>query len=417
MTEPSPSVDPTSNGPNPTRPGQDGDPTAVRPGWTGRVLFLLQLVASLAIVGGALVYLLFFHAPAGERVEATDTTARSLVRAVDVLGPSQLRIDMSSSLGRQLTVGRVSRDEITAPLLRVSGTVAASLRPAGPDGDDEWQFNEPEALEAFTDWQIARVDAQFFEEQIERMKQLNETRMRSQKQILDRLRRLVDAGTDTLADLQIAEAEYLQTEIEGRQDIHEAESDFRRARQEVAVAARQLQLMGLDVDMVLEATADVDVVVAEVPEDYIARVRIGQECRARFFGFPREIFPGVVRRVSPTLSIERRALRVLFFVDDPDDKLRPGMFADIGLGTEARQATLVPAEAVIHVGKDDFVFTREPDDTDTWRLVEVEIGDTRAGVIEVLEGLQPEAEIITAGAILLKPVAASMVRDATRGDR
>lgn len=406
---------------DPTAASAPGAPATAERGIGSRLFFLLQFFGSIAVVGAALVYLMFFHGRAAEPLDIGADGPAALPRSVEQVGPSHIRVDPASSLGQKLVVGVVQRDRITTALLRVTGTVAASLRPVGPNDTDQWQFNDPAALEAFYDWRRAQVDVQFAEEQTQRMAQLNETRLESQQRIVDRLRRLVDAGTDTVADLQLAEAEYLQTEIEGRQAIHEAESDLRRASQEVAVSARQLQLMGLDVEMLEQALADVDIVVAEVPEDYLARVRIGQQSEARFLGFPRQLFPGVVQRISPTLSLERRALRVLFFVDDPDDKLRPGMFADIGLGTDPRDATLVPAEAVIHVGKNDFVFARTPQDAaqdaQLWQLVPVEVGDTREGLLEVLAGVEPGTEIIAQGAILLKPLAASIVREATRGER
>jgi len=404
----------------PTAETAPHEPAAAEQGIGSRLFFMLQFFGSIAVVGAALVYLMFFHGHAAEPLDIDADGPAALPRAVEQVGPRHIRVDPASSLGQKLVVGVVQRDRIATALLRVTGTVAASLRPVGPNDTDQWQFNDPAALEAFYDWRRAQVDVQFAQEQTQRMVQLNETRLESQQRIVERLRRLVDAGTDTVADLQLAEAEYLQTEIEGRQAIHEAESDLRRASQEVAVAARQLQLMGLDVEMLEQALADVDIVVAEVPEDYLARVRIGQQSEARFLGFPRQLFPGVVQRISPTLSLERRALRVLFFVDDPDDKLRPGMFADIGLGTDPRDATLVPAEAVIHVGKNDFVFARTPQDAaqdaQLWQLVPVEVGDTREGLLEVLAGVEPGTEIIVQGAILLKPLAASIVREATRGE-
>lgn len=398
----------TAENPEPPPTGRD---TARR---SERLWFAAQFAASLAVVAVVLALLLFGGGAAEGEVDLAPASA--LFRSVEPLPPDRMRVERDSTLGRKLVVGRSEISRIETPSLRVTGTVAASLRPVGPEMTDQWQFNEPEALESFYDWRRAKVDVQFSEEQTRRMEQLNETRMASQTQIVERLRRLVEAGTDTLADLQLAEAEYLQTEIEGRADIHEAESDLRRARQEMAVAARQLQLMGLDVEMLEEASSDVDIVVGEVPEDYIARVRVGQQCVARFLGLPRKAFPGMVQRVSPTLSLERRALRVLFFVDDPDDELRPGMFADIGLGTEPRDAVLVPAAAVIHVGRDDFVLGKVAGEPQVWRLIPVEVADTREGMIEILRGIEPGEEIIVENAILLKPVAAAMVREATRGN-
>lgn len=393
--------------------GPAEQPSGDSSGW----LFRLQLAASLGLTLAVAAYLIFSPAGDGHSSESLESGVASLPRAVRQVDAAVLWVDPTSRLGAQLRVGRVGRAEIETPLVRVTGTVAASLRPVEPDLAEQWQFNEPEALEAYFNHRLATVDAQFAEEQIQRVEQLNTTRLRSQQQILDRLRRLVEAGTDTLADLQVAEAEYLQAEIEGRQAIHEATSDYRRARQALAVSSRQLQLVGLDVEMLQQASADVDIVVAEVPEDYLSLVRLGQQCQAVFLGFPREVFPGVVQRISPTLSLERRALRVLFFVDDPDDKLRPGMFADIGLGTEPRMANLVPSTAVIHIGRDDYVWMRDAEVAEHWRLAQVQIGDGRRGMVEVLSGLDDATEVIIEGAILLKPIAASMVRQATRGDR
>ena len=94
----------------------------------------------------------------------------------------------------------------------------------------------------------------------------------------------------------------------------------------------------------------------------MSRVKLGQGCDARFFGLPEQLFPGKVRAIAPVLSKERRSLRVLFAISDPHDQLRPGMFADIGLGTDARIALLVPPEAIVHVGRSDYVLLRGGND-------------------------------------------------------
>jgi membrane fusion protein, heavy metal efflux system len=387
-----------------------------RPSAASRLFFALQFFGAIAVAGGVLIYLVFW--PAGdphERVDGGPQAQPPIVQAVEPLDDGMIRVDPDSSLGRKLDSTIVEVRRVTTAALRVTGTVAASLRPVGPDNSEQWQFNDPEALAAYFEWRRAGIDVQFAEQQVRRMKQLNEVRVTSRKTIVERLQRLVAAGTDSLADLQLAEAELLESEIEGSREIHEAESELSLAQQEKAVAKRQLQLMGLDVEMLQQATSDVDIVVAEVPEGHQARVRIGQQCEALFFGIPRQIFPGTVQRIAPTLSLERRALRVLFFVDDPDDQLRPGMFADIGLGTDARDAILVPATSVIHIGRDSYVFVRAGDEPDVWMLARVQAADVQNGEVEILEGLDPGQEIISQNAILLKPVAAAGLREAYRG--
>lgn len=384
----------------------------------GRFTTTIQVIVAVTIVGSLAGFFIFQGARRGhDREEPNGRASPPVIPALEVVGTRSIRIDPHSSLGTKLDSEVARVRQISTAALRVTGTVAASLRPIGPDSKDQWQFNDPEALSAFHDWRRALIDVQFSEEQVGRMRELNEIRVASRRTAIERLRRLVAAGTDSLADLQLAEAELLEVEIEGRKDIHEAESDLRRAVQESAVAARQLQMMGLDVAMLEQASADVDIVVAEVPEEHQGRVRLGQQCEAIFLGFPGQVFPGTVQRIAPTLSLQRRALRVLFFVDDPDDQLRPGMFADIGLGTDPRDAILIPAAGVIHIGRDSYVFARSEAELNTWTLTRVQVGDTQNGMTELLAGIEPGTEIISHGAILLKPVAASSLREVAGGRR
>lgn len=413
---------PESSTPGP-QPDHAGSPVPMatsrqpdRPSTISRVLFAVQFFGAIIVVTGLLIFLLFWSVPTDRDIEDRDLqAARPIALAIEALGNGTFRLDPDSSLGRKLDTHVTEIRSVTTAALRVTGTVAASLRPVGPDRSIQWQFNDPDALAAYFDWRRAVIDVQFAERQVQRVAELNEVRMTSHQTIVERLERLVAAGTDSLADLQLAQAELLEARIEGSREIHESESELSIAQQEKAVAQRQLQLMGLDVQVLEQATSDVDVVVADVPEEYQARVRIGQSCEAIFFGMPRQIFTGTVQRISPTLSIERRALRVLFFVDDPDDQLRPGMFADIGLGTDPREAILVPATSMIHLGRNSFVFVRVAAQADVWKLTQVEAGDARNGQAEILEGLSPGDEIISQNAILLKPVAAASLRaDAQR---
>lgn len=129
---------------------------------SSRIAFLLQFFGSIAIVGLAVGYFLFFHG--AEPQNAGRQQPSSLTRAVEVLDGQRIRVLPETRLGQQLIPGVVRRDEISTPLLRVTGTVAASLRPIGPNASDQWQFNEPDALTAFFDWRRASIDAQFFEE-------------------------------------------------------------------------------------------------------------------------------------------------------------------------------------------------------------------------------------------------------------
>jgi len=374
----------------------------------------IQLLVALGIAIGVLIFLILMP-PMDRHDEHAPRPGRAQV--VRVVEHGVIHVEPQSSLATKLVPFQVTREPITTPLMRVTGIVAASLRPSEQANGDQWQFNDPEALETFFEWRRAQLDIAFATDQLDRIKQLNEVRVAAQQQIVERTGRLVRAGTDSQADLEVARAELLELEIEGRQEQYEAESEIRIAHQTEAVLARRLELAGLDPGMFEVATADIDIIVADVPETYQAKVFVGQQCEARFFGLPGQVFPGVVRSISPVLSPERRSLRVLFFVDDPDDKLRPGMFAEIGLGTDPRDTILIPSESVIHIGLDDYVLVQDGGAASQWYVTPVEVFDSSEAMVEVISGLEVGQTIITRGAILLKPVATlSLNEQPTRND-
>jgi hypothetical protein len=152
------------------------------------------------------------------------------------------------------------------------------------------------------------------------------------------------------------------------------------------------------------------IVVSEVPEAKVGLVRKNQACVARFFAFKDELFEGYLASLSPSLSRERRTLRVFFEVRDPHSRLKPAMFAEIGLDASTRDVLLVSADGVLHIGRADYVLAGG--EQGVWRIVEVTVGELHRvklnggerDEIEILSGLQPGTRVLGSGAILLKPL-------------
>jgi multidrug efflux pump subunit AcrA (membrane-fusion protein) len=317
---------------------------------------------------------------------------------------------------------------VTAPALTVTGTVVASLRPGngGATGgwaailpwrrqaSDYWQFNAPEVLSTYTDWQKAKADITFAKGQFTRVRDAAIARTAAQRDIVATMVKLAAAGTETKKQLAIEQATLRQYEIQEDKEIYEAETAIRMAVRAEAAAARQLQQAGLDPPMLGSLSSDVDLVMADVPEGYLSRVKIGDGCQARFFAVPDQVFPGRVKSIAQVITRDRRSLRVLFTVEDLRDQLRPGMFAEIGLGTDPRSALLAPAEGVIHVGRTDYVLVATPD-ANVWRATPVEVGEMRDGRIEVVRGLSDGNRVIGQGAILLKPAIVRAVQPGSNG--
>jgi membrane fusion protein, heavy metal efflux system len=321
---------------------------------------------------------------------------------VKVLGPGLISVAPGSPLESKLAVGAVKAETVTLPRLTVTGSVAARLSAGADDPEARWDFSQPDLASAWADWLRARTDEPFAQQQLEKTRQLAAARVVAQTKLVDRLRKLVAVGTDSPRDLAAAEADLVQAQLEGQKQVYEAETAFKNASRTRTALDRQLLQAGIDPGLLAQAQPGTAIVVADVPESQVGLVHEGQESAARFYALPGETFAARVSSVAPTLSSERRTLRVFFELDDPRSHLRPGLFAEVGLGTEPREAILIPADAVLHIGRADYVLVRAQ--PGTWRVTEVRVGEATGANLELLSGVAAGSEVIESGAIILKPL-------------
>jgi len=135
--------------------------------------------------------------------------------------------------------------------------------------------------------------------------------------------------------------------------------------------------------------------------------------------FPGESFEGYISFTDPFLNPETRTVRVRVNVENPDLKLKPGMFARARIRLPAGRMLAVPESAVIHSGKRTIVVVEE--DEGHFRPMIVKLGrmwlreDTPSESVskalafkkgslrfhEVLGGLEPGARVITSGNFLV----------------
>ena len=379
-------------------------PTNNRTTWRARLIkawSTVQFVLAVGLTGGFAIYLFLFPHGLSNRNVAEPPRPKP-AEVVQVVGSRTIQIRKGSGLEDKLQFATVHESRITSPLFTVTGTVAASLRPGDKAGSDYWQFNSSEALMAFTDWQKSVADVGFAESQLKSVKELDQTRVAAQRQVVDQLEKLVQSGTESLKTLNAERTTLAEYEIQGKKEVYEAETTVRTAKRQEAAVSKQLQQLGFEPSLLQTATADLDIIVADVPEAFVTRVKVGQQCQAKFLGLQDQIFGGVVKNILPVLSRERRTLRLLFVIDDPQDQLRPGMFAEIGLGTDPREALLAPAEGILHIGRADYALVGSEMEG-TWKITEVQVGEPHDGQVEVLHGMADGDRLIGKGAILLKP--------------
>jgi len=115
--------------------------------------------------------------------------------------------------------------------------------------------------------------------------------------------------------------------------------------------------------------------------------------------YPGEVFTGTIRYVSPALDAASRSLVVEAELDNPEARLKPGLFATSRIEQATRQnAVLVPASAVRTVAGAARVFVATGEAAD--RRVEervVATGQVVGERIEIASGLSAGEQVVVDG--------------------
>jgi membrane fusion protein, multidrug efflux system len=156
-----------------------------------------------------------------------------------------------------------------------------------------------------------------------------------------------------------------------------------------------------------------------LPQQALAEVRMGQRARLRTDTFPDAKWEGKITVVNPEVDPATRNVRVRATFDNPDGRLRPGMFANVDiLSSDKRRALIVPATAVMYAPYGDSVFVLETKKDDAGKTTTVarqrfvRLGERRGDFVAVVSGLQPGETVVSNGAFKLRNGVAVAVNDA-----
>lgn len=134
---------------------------------------------------------------------------------------------------------------------------------------------------------------------------------------------------------------------------------------------------------------------AEVYEEDVGKVQLGQEARVRVLGYPEQSFVGKITFIGSELDSEKRTLPVWVTVKNPEDKLKPEMFAKVAVVLAHNEGVLaVPLEAILQEGDEKFVFVQTGN---TFTRIDVQTGSEDDRFVEIKDGLVPDDLVVTQG--------------------
>ncbi|RRQ21702.1 efflux RND transporter periplasmic adaptor subunit [Thiohalobacter thiocyanaticus] len=129
-------------------------------------------------------------------------------------------------------------------------------------------------------------------------------------------------------------------------------------------------------------------------------VEVGQPVEVRLPYLPGEVWEGEIEFVHPRIDPETRTLEVRLRFDNPDERLKPDMYADVRIFAGPKEDILIiPREALIRTGENERVILALGEGR--FAAQEVVSGIESGDWVEIMRGLEEGQRIVTSGQFLI----------------
>jgi RND family efflux transporter MFP subunit len=132
-----------------------------------------------------------------------------------------------------------------------------------------------------------------------------------------------------------------------------------------------------------------------LPEKYLTTIKLGQEVNITNYTLPNDTLKAQISELSPVISTETRTFKGKMTINNPDLKLRPGMFvkADIEIARKD-SAIVIPKEIIIAGGRGKTVFIV---DRGAAQRRTITTGLENEKSVEVIEGIKANTRLVVKG--------------------
>jgi len=187
------------------------------------------------------------------------------------------------------------------------------------------------------------------------------------------------------------------------------EDSFIRAPFAGVVTARRVNPgeMAANTPIITLVNLDRVEVKATVGERIINQLKQGQKVWVKVSAVSGQPIEGVVTSIALAVDPATKAFPIKVEIDNPENVLKPGMFAEVQLPASGQEQLLASREAVIKEGEKNFVWLIKDGRAEQR---EVQVGESDGKQIAVTSGLSEGEELVTAGQEKLQEGAAVAVQ-------
>ena len=236
----------------------------------------------------------------------------------------------------------------------------------------------------------------------------------------ERTRALFASNTSAKADLDSSEAQLKQTQADVESIQASIDQKIVRAPFAGRLGVRQINL-GQFIDrgnaIVSLQALDPIYVNFTVPQQRVGEIALGMVVRMTSDALPGEVIEGRVTAINPEVDSASRNARIQATLANANEKLRPGMFANVAAVLPQKDSVLcIPATAVLYAPYGDSVFVIEnKKDEATGKVTQVlrqqfvRLGRTVGDFVAIVDGIKEGQQIVTTGVFKLRNGAAVVI--------
>jgi cobalt-zinc-cadmium efflux system membrane fusion protein len=381
-------------------------------------------------------------------IEIEGVTQRPAVALIRVTGTVETN-QQQSQQATPLVSGRVARVYVGQGDVVRAGSVLALI--SSPEiAEMHGKLHEAETARALAERNLQRV--QRSENRVAVLSA--KAKLDEAEATLKRTRRLIELGAGAGKDLIAAEAAYktakaefdFESNISLNRELQEAIAAVDTTRVDVSHIRDQLRALGVSVPegerhdhgkdtslIALRSPASGTVVersvnagagvqagtalftvsnissvwiIANVPEAQVGNIRVGTPAEVRSAALGNSAIAGRVNYVDPRLNGDTRTARVRIEVGNPTERLKAGMFVEVGFqassGAASGEELMVRSDAVQRIGDRSVVFIPKEGAAGSFEVRDVELGGVTDGYQRVLGGLEVGERVVTKGSFTLK---------------
>ena len=139
---------------------------------------------------------------------------------------------------------------------------------------------------------------------------------------------------------------------------------------------------------------------AEVFERQAQWVKVGQEAEVKLSYVPGKVWEGQVEYIYPSLDPKTRTLKVRLRFDNPDEALKPNMYANVRIfGGPKDDIIVIPIEGLIRTGREQRVIVALGQGR--FEARDVVAGIESGDYVEIIRGIEAGDEVVVSGQFLI----------------